>query len=576
MFNQFEELAECLGFKQEDIDSFLVNSLSKTDSMYKMLNTWYKTVQVTESRRSQLCEAVRKAGRHDLADEVEKIDIPYAISARGKEVEKAYIEALKEGQVEVNLGMVKVIGQEGVGKTCLINACLGKKFNKEHLITDGIAVIKTVETKAKEQNNWTEDLTDDCGNPIELYRRLAKENISKTIEDNKKGVAAASKPHSSTEKEKSRPNKRDKGITFFGMNWETIRQKINSFFCNQFIEFEVNTETPAKVKDVSKKSTAEGTEDTSLNAQQSLDKDIIQDIFSKQEVKRSPLETFNIWDHGGQLIYQGIHQIFVTSEAVYVAVFDLSKDLDDPAIVMDPNGQQRKHHWTNRQFLLSSILSIYSHSRILGENIEKEVNLPAILVVGTHKASLGETEEEQNEEAEVVLKKVKDSMKGKPYEKHVLGYYAVENSRETTDKSFSDLKKVIQDLMNHLKKIKKPQIELLLIDGEDVERVNKYIYLGTIIDEKLTWIDQAMVKEMARQNGIGNESQQLIMLNFLYDLGDIIYLPDNELLRNQVVLDPMSLVQFVTAFVKVVTPDEFKVSGLMLINKTLIRSEVDR
>ncbi|XP_071943893.1 uncharacterized protein [Antedon mediterranea] len=237
--------------------------------------------------------------------------------------------------------------------------------------------------------------------------------------------------------------------------------------------------------------------------------------------------------------------IFLTSEAVYVAVFDLSKDLDDPAIVIDPNGQQRKHHWTNRQFLLSSILSIYSHSRILGENIEKEVNLPAILVVGTHKASLGETEEKQNEEAEVVLQKVKDSLKGKPYEKHVLGYYAVENSRETTDKSFSDLKKVIQDLMNHLKK----SIPLKWM------RFRCEMY--NLRKDKMICSAEE-VKEMARQNGIGDESQQLIMLNFLYDLGDIIYLPDNELLRNQVVLDPMSLVQFVTAFVTVVTPDEFK------------------
>ncbi|XP_071943911.1 uncharacterized protein [Antedon mediterranea] len=351
--------------------------------------------------------------------------------------------------------------------------------------------------------------------------------------------------------EKSRPSKRDrkyKGITFPGINWgkKIFRQKFKTTTNSKnTTNSEVNTETPAKAKDVSKKSTAEGTEDASLNVQQSLDKYIIQEIFSKQEVKQSPLETFNIWDHGGQLIYQGIHQIFVTSEAVYVAVFDLSKDLDDPALVIDPNGQEHEHHWTNRQFLLSSILSVYSHSRILGQNIEKEVNLPAILVVGTHKASLGETEEEQNKEAEVVLQKVKDSLKGKPYEKHVLGYYAVENSRETTDKSFSDLKKVIQDLMNHLKK----SIPLKWM------RFRCEMY--NLRKDKMICSAEE-VKEMARQNGIGDESQQLIMLNFLYDLGDIIYLPDNELLQNQVVLDPMSLVQFVTAFVTVVTPDEFK------------------
>ncbi|XP_071948760.1 uncharacterized protein [Antedon mediterranea] len=60
------------------------------------------------------------------------------------------------------------------------------------------------------------------------------------------------------------------------------------------------------------------------------------------------------------------------------------------------------------------------------------------------------------------------------------------------------------------------------------------------------------LKMLASENGIADES---ILLTFLYDLGEIVYMPDNKLLTDKAVLDPMQLVEIVTAFVTVITPE---------------------
>ncbi|XP_071947628.1 uncharacterized protein [Antedon mediterranea] len=293
--------------------------------------------------------------------------------------------------------MLKVIGQEGVGKTCLINACLGKIFEEEHKVTDGIAVIRTVSTTWKEAKA-------DSGNPSKQYTKIVTDKLRE-----KKTKDIEIKPLTDD----------DDGIVVDYNN------------------------------DGNNDDTDRATEAIPFDTDQQLDKDVIKKL---EEKKEDPLEeTFNIWDHGGQLIYHGIHRMFMTLQALYIVVFDLSVDLNDPAVYIDSNGQKCKHHWTNLQFILSYILSVYSHSRIVEE--DEEVHKPTILIVGTHKGKLGETETEQNDETKKAFKKIRDALKQKEFIKHVYNvYFAVENSQETTDKSFSNLKQVIDDLMTALEK----------------------------------------------------------------------------------------------------------------------------
>ncbi|XP_071948802.1 uncharacterized protein [Antedon mediterranea] len=227
-------------------------------------------------------------------------DIPSDIAARELEYQEAYKEALKGGSVAVNLGMLKVIGQEGVGKTCLINACLGKIFEEEHKVTDGIAVIRTVST------TWTEAKAD-SGNPLKQYTKFVTDKLRE-----KKTINIDMKPPTDDVED-------DDGIVV-----DYNKDDNNDDYKNN------------DNNDYTNDSSYTATKAIPFDTDQQLDKDVIKEL---EEKKEDPLEeTFNIWDHGGQLIYHGIHRMFMTLQALYIVVFDLSVDLNDPAVYIDSNG----------------------------------------------------------------------------------------------------------------------------------------------------------------------------------------------------------------------------------------------
>ncbi|XP_071947478.1 uncharacterized protein [Antedon mediterranea] len=262
--------------------------------------------------------------------------IPSAITARGKDVKKAYSKALKEGSIEVNLATLKVVGQERVGKTCLTNALLGKPFENDHNVTDGIAVTRTVSKR------WTDDNAD-SGNPSKQFARLVtdKLNAMDSLNKNVDKISAGEEQDGASNQTK---------------------------------------------QNAEKKSTAKHTETNPIDIEQQLDKDVMKKV---EENKETFEETFNIWDHGGQMMYHGIHCMFMTRQALYIVVFDLSKPLDDHATVTDSNMEERKHHWSNLQFILSYIQTVYVHTRIVEKNMDRKVHKPTILIVGTHKGEEG-------------------------------------------------------------------------------------------------------------------------------------------------------------------------------------------
>ncbi|XP_033125106.1 uncharacterized protein LOC117123326 isoform X4 [Anneissia japonica] len=164
-------------------------------------------------------------------------------------------------------------------------------------------------------------------------------------------------------------------------------------------------------------------------------------------------ETFNIWDYGGQVIYHGIHKIFMTFMAVYIVVFNLDAGLDEHAMVQDSSGKKYPHHLTNLEFIIYWIQSVYTHSRQLIDDIEREIDLPAIVLVGTHRDSLGDNEEERKRKVEEVFTKISNALEGAPYESHVYHeYFDIEHNCPEIHKNVFKLKNVLEDLMKTLVK----------------------------------------------------------------------------------------------------------------------------
>ncbi|XP_013393768.1 probable serine/threonine-protein kinase pats1 [Lingula anatina] len=56
-------------------------------------------------------------------------------------------------------------------------------------------------------------------------------------------------------------------------------------------------------------------------------------IFDKSKGEPVVPDTLTLWDFGGQYVFYTTHQTFLTWRAVYLLVFDLTKDLNDPVHV---------------------------------------------------------------------------------------------------------------------------------------------------------------------------------------------------------------------------------------------------
>ncbi|XP_033114104.1 uncharacterized protein LOC117114535 [Anneissia japonica] len=64
-----------------------------------------------------------------------------------------FMKALSEGTGKANFTRLMVMGNERVGKSCLVDSLLGKKFEENKQITDSIAITKASISEAKD---WTE------------------------------------------------------------------------------------------------------------------------------------------------------------------------------------------------------------------------------------------------------------------------------------------------------------------------------------------------------------------------------------------------------------------------------------
>lgn len=100
------------------------------------------------------------------------------------------------------------------------------------------------------------------------------------------------------------------------------------------------------------------------------------DHFRSSETTLPPDELMaTFWDFGGQFIYYATHQIFHSRDAIYLLVFDLTKDLE--SILVDYDFQDRKDKMKNSLlFWLNSI-----HAFVGTEDGLQ----PTVILVGTHR-----------------------------------------------------------------------------------------------------------------------------------------------------------------------------------------------
>ncbi|XP_033111650.1 uncharacterized protein LOC117112651 [Anneissia japonica] len=419
------------------------NSKGKTAiNLYKEHKSQKYETKRRSEQKEELLNILKGGSLPDINFKPTGRSIPAIISAHGPAADKVYNKALEEGTVEVNLGRIKVIGQERVGKTSLINACLGKPFNPHEKTTNAIATTKIVTKRAEEPSKWEENLTE-SGSATEMYQKLMAETVIRHTVENCGAEIIEETPSEKIQTTPVTPTENPRKIsdTEAGTTKEELIQSEVRNPREQIHVLETEPKMP-RIPRVIRNQVDEGFRKGIYYKKQGLG-----------EWHNIGEETFNIWDYGGQLIYHGIHKIFMTFMAVYIVVFNLESCLDEHAIVQDSSGKEYPHLLTNLKFIIYWIESVYTHSRQLIDDMDEDIDLPAIVLVGTHRDSLGDNEEERDRKVKEAFKKISNELEGKPYESHVYHkYFDIENNCQEIDKTVFELKNVLEVLMKTLVK----------------------------------------------------------------------------------------------------------------------------
>ena len=178
----------------------------------------------------------------------------------------------------------------------------------------------------------------------------------------------------------------------------------------------------------------------------------LQSLELNDDVKADKEVILSLWDFAGQHLYYASHSVFLSLRAVYVLVYNLSKDLSAQAQPCAKQGTldivlENPTNQTNLDNLLSWLVSVHcirptadEASRGLKEKCLTYLR-PPVFVVGTHA-------DKPFKEIRDMEMHIKESISGKTYTNHVIRpFFAVDNTRSTSDYGVQALKNRILEVL---------------------------------------------------------------------------------------------------------------------------------
>ncbi|XP_033114103.1 uncharacterized protein LOC117114534 [Anneissia japonica] len=273
--------------------------------------------------------------------------------------------------------------------------------------------------------------------------------------------------------------------------------------------------------------------------------------FEEQSPKRgeshkatSVESSMEIWDFGGQLVYHSVQRLFLTPAAVYFVVLKLTDDLDAPVKISDACSVPYYSNMTNLEFLLYLIRSIFTHAVSLGDDCEEEIKTPKVFIVGTHRDSISSHEDEIEEKVNEIWGKIQEVIDGKAYKSLVYPQlFDIDNKQPST--KINELKKIIWETKEKMP-VTIPLNWLKLQMGlQEQSKTNV-----TMTYEE--------VKVLASTFGIEGDKSTTNVLTFLHDLGQVLFFPEVAALKENVVINPLMLVDMYKTVNTVLKPEDLE------------------
>ena len=263
-----------------------------------------------------------------------------------------------------------------------------------------------------------------------------------------------------------------------------------------------------------------------------------------------------VWDFGGQSVYYVSHPLFLTSRAVYLLVYDLSRNPYETATPPYKQGmfksfQDNFNLKTNLDYLdfwMTSVASLTTE----GGNRQKSTgckllpeNLPCVFLVCTHA-----DQPHGSADPRALASEIFHVLQNKPYSSHLYEHvFVVDNSKSGGESECPEVLLLRQTVRSVAKEL--PQMkEAIPIRWLQYEKA-----LHVIKEEGYRWISFKRAKQVASEKcKIVDYEEFLTVLNFLHDQRILIHFDDSPQLNKLVVLDPQWLID---VFKKVITVKPF-------------------
>lgn len=257
-------------------------------------------------------------------------------------------------------------------------------------------------------------------------------------------------------------------------------------------------------------------------------------------VKRSSKEGtqqgyISIWDFAGQYIYYATHQIFLATNAIYLLILDMSKDLNDIIEVGDHPTSCSSERTSRKikDFIELWLQSI--HTKKDGEIGE----LPAVILVGTHKDKLPCDPNDKERYINNYFESVRSLFDRSPLMNHIQPeQICLSNTGDGTD--IQELKTIIFEVAKRmpwwgmLKPAKWLNLEQVLMS---MAKTSPIAYVNDILSE-----------EKKTQMPLGDEHEVRAFLSTQHTTGSIIYFEDIGLDKT-VVLRPQWIIDAFKSFI---------------------------
>ncbi|XP_068708431.1 uncharacterized protein [Montipora foliosa] len=519
--------------------------------------------------------------------------LPEEISLRGPLAVEAYNKALSKGKTRVRRIPVMLIGQDRSGKTSLKNSLRGIRFNSDEGSTVGIDVDpsyfkvtteiwKTGETdkeaNTKDETSYEQHAALLVVKKLKEGEFFPEESSVKSVQSEDSSLVDVVAPSANTESESSLIShdkfpvnvSKDKHlgpiarILASTSRWlrgiKTSRNPAASAGASRVPDSDDGSNVFNTSADRRTDRTNKVNDPLSTSKIPDEVETLIKKLLQAGDKTKDEDDIYSVlWDFGGQSVYYATHPLFLTSRAVYLLVYDLSRDLHEMAQPVTNQGLYKNIQDTFEtrsnldylDFWMTSIASLARRDDAHTEESDSKSLLlpeklpPVFLVCTNADRPCG------GADPFALAREVYGSLQGKSYKNHLCDdVFVVDNTKSGGESECPEVARLRHSILAVAQELPlmKENIPIYWLKYEKALQVT--------LAEGHKWIYLEHARRIAAEVCQIHDNQEFVtLLDFLHDQRILIHFDETPELSKLVVLDPQWLIDVLKKVITVQPSD---------------------